>query len=171
MSPSSLDPHNRREYLRRAAGVELLGGLCLLAGAVGLLNPGPLDASPLASELDRVARAVWLALYAGGGALSLAGLYWPRLPRPELEGLGLWLLIGGFSINLLGIIALYGPVPNGATLTTVAALLLCIRLAYRRLLDLERASRVDRRALDLGPRARRRHAGTGEPGETRQADG
>ena len=50
MSPSSLDPHNRREYLRRGAGVELLAGLCLVSGVVGLCFPG-LSSSPSGNAL------------------------------------------------------------------------------------------------------------------------
>jgi hypothetical protein len=154
MSPSSLDPHNRREYRRRASGIEFLGALLLIAGAYGLLAPSPLEESVLASSLSRTARIIWLSLYAGGGALVLTGLYWPKLPRPELEGLGLWLIIGGLATNVLVLFYLRGPIPDGASLTTIAALVLSGRLALRRLGDLERARITDRRQMDLGARAR-----------------
>ena len=150
----SLDPHNAREYRRRASGVELLAGLCITSGLVGLLRLDELGVSVVARQLGAVAQIVWLSLYLAGGALALAGLYWPRVPRPELEALGLWLLVGGFSINLLVLVAIRLPVPDGASLTTMSALVLAIRLAYRRVLDLERARVTERRAVDLGPRAR-----------------
>ena len=91
------------------------------------------------------------------------------VPAPRARGLGLWLLLGGFTINLLILVTLYGPLPNGATLTSVAALILALRLAYRRLLDLERARMTDRRALDLGPHARRHHVGE-DVGARRSSD-
>lgn len=168
-----MDPRNRRDYQRRAGGVELAGFLCLIAGVLGLANPHDLGESVLAQQLSNVAQHAWLACYAAGGALILAGLHWPRrlspnTPRPELEGLGLWLLLGGMAINLLVLLTLRGPIPDGATATTVTAIVLFMRLCYLRLLDLERARGRDRRIVNLGPRARKPRVLDGD--DTRDGD-
>lgn len=154
--PSSLSPNDPRHYRRRARGIVFLAGLCFASGLAGLLGTGS-SASELGAELADIARVVWLGLYAGGGLLVLVGVYWPGLPRPELEGLGLWPLIGGFTINLLVVLAIRGPLPDGPTMTQMTALLLAIWLAHGRALDLEEARNAqppDRRTHDLGPRAR-----------------
>jgi hypothetical protein len=155
---SSLSPSDPRHYRRRARGVVFLAGLCLVSGLAGLTGTGS-SASVLGQELADVGRLVWLGLYAVGGLLVLVGVYWPELPRPELEVLGLWPLMGGFTINLLVVLAIRGPLPDGPTMTQMSALLLAIWLAHGRALDLEGARDVDtdprdRRLYDLGPRAR-----------------
>lgn len=155
---ASLTPSDPR-YRRRARGIVFLAGLCFSAGASGIVRGG--DSSLAAQELARTAELAWLALYALGGALVIIGVYWPRLARPELEVLGLWPLMGGFTINLLVVMADRGPIPDGGTMTTLAALLLAIWLTHGRVLDLEEArdlaspqAQPDRRSHDLGPRAR-----------------
>jgi hypothetical protein len=161
---SSLSPGDPRRYRRRARGVVFLAGLCLISGLTGLTGTGS-SVSMLRQELADVAELVWLSLYAGGGALVLVGVYWPRLPRPELELLGLWPLMGGFTINVLVVLALRGPIPDGPTMTQLTALLLAVWVAHGRTLDLEGAGadagaapgpgvEQERRAYDLGPRAR-----------------
>lgn len=146
MSPSSLDPRSVVPYRRRARAILFVGVLFLSAGIGGLLNPHDVGESIVARELTSAAQTVWLALFAIGGLLVVLGIRWPGCPRPELEVLGLWPLIGGSSINLLTIVVSRGPIPPPAVMTTVVLLGLAIWTLHGRVMDLEDA--LDRREHD-----------------------
>lgn len=142
MTPGPLD-HRQDPYspsLVRA--IRFAAILFLLAGAQGLAAPDDLGGSAVASALEGSAQRVWLGLYALGGLLVVIGISAPRLPgragrrRPELEVVGLWQLIGGGAINLLVIFAIRGPLPDGASLTTVGLLFLALRMLHGRVGDL-----------------------------------
>lgn len=151
MSPQVLDPERCKRYRRSARPIVFAAVLFALAGIQGLIAPEGLGASTVARELGRVAQTAWLFLYAFGGVVVIAGARWPRRPRPELEVLGLWPLMGGSTINLGTLLLIHGPIPNGASLTTIGLLGLAIWTLHGRVLDLEDAALVERRVRRTPP--------------------
>lgn len=136
----SLNPRNTRDYRDRAQPFVLLGLLCLAAGIRGLLEPRQLADSTIASSLEHTARYAWVSCYIAGGALTAAGIRWPKLPRPEVEALGLCLLEAGLAINVLVVLTIRGPVAAGFSLLWYG---LAGWTLYRRLRNLHDAGQAD----------------------------
>lgn len=90
--------------------------MAVAVGLRGILDPRELGDSNIAMALEHGSRYAWVACYVAGGALVVAGIRWPRLPRPELEALGLCLLEAGLAINVLVVLAIRGPVAGGYSL-------------------------------------------------------
>lgn len=130
-------------YRRRARAIVFAAVLFANAGLAGILKPSTLEKSAVAGELGQAAQTLWLFLFAVGGVLVIAGVYWPKCPRPDVEAAGLWPLIAGCAIYLVTVIII------GATVTIVPILGLAIWTLHGRLLDLYDArDRVgDRRIL------------------------
>lgn len=149
MSPESLDPHNARAYRRRARLSRSLGIGAIPVALTALISPATLGPSSVATALAGPLDTAWTLGYLFGGIFAAAGVVWRPFPRPELEALGLWLLIGAMVINGLAIVAIRGPVAGG--LTSIGLWVLADAL-YARTRDLEEARKRERRAAADGAR-------------------
>jgi hypothetical protein len=138
----SLDPRNARAYRRRARLSRSLGLAAIPVALVALLQRDLVGASSAAIALAGPLDTLWLLGYLLGGILLLAGVQWRPYPRPELEGLGVWLMIGAMLINGLAIVAVRGPIGGGLTSLGLFAV---ADVLYARARDLDEARRRDRR--------------------------
>lgn len=159
MSPESLDPHNAKAYRRRARLSRSLGIGAIPVALTALVDPDTLGAASVATALAGPIDTFWILGYLFGGMAAAAGVLWRPYPRPELEALGVWLLIGAMVINGLAIVALRGPIAGGVT---SVGLWVLADVLYARARDLEEARARERRRPESpgrrldGPDRRRR---------------
>jgi hypothetical protein len=147
----SLDPRNRREYIRRGMLSACLGLACVPVAAAGLIQPELLTGSAASSALAGPIGKAWLAAYLLGGTLSASGVLWSPYPRPELEAAGVRLVLVAMLLNAGAIVLIRGPVAGGLTSIGLIAIAAVLR---SRISDLHRAARReprDRRVRDSGP--------------------
>jgi hypothetical protein len=153
MSPNSLDPRSPRDYRRRASVIVAYGLSGMVIGATGLIDPDLLGTSSIGSALSGPLPEVWLATYAFGGFLAFFGVL---ALRPEVETVGLYLLVAAALINATAIFAIRGPIAGGVTSTGI---LLAAWVMHRRIGDLHSAARTDRRETDTHLHSRERRRG------------
>lgn len=143
MSPNSLDPRSPAAYRRRARPFIFVGYILAVAGLSAIFSPPPDSQTTVAQLVSPTADLTWQVAYALGGILIAFGAL---LPRPDIEGWGLWLAIFALLVNLLALLAVRGVAGAGLA---PAAYVLTLWIVYSRIVDLHTAARTERRA---GPR-------------------
>lgn len=142
--------HYRRQY----RAIALLGLLAMVSGLAFFLDPGSLERSAVGRALHGPVDDLWSLFYAAGGAMVVAGVYFPRRwhgPLPALEASGLWLLLTALTVNGVAIVAVRGWAA-GATIPTLA---FAAWVAYGRVQDLYQLGRT----ADPGPSGPKEPAG------------
>lgn len=141
---NSLDPREARLYRRRGRLSTSLGLAAVPVSLAALIDPSKLTTSSIAVGLSGPLDTMWMIAYLLGGLCAFLGVQWRPRPRPELEALGVWLLLGAMLINGLTIVAIRGPVGGGITALGLFAI---ADVLWARTKDLEESRHV-RRAPD-----------------------
>lgn len=142
---ASLDPRNARAYRKRSTLSWALGLAGMIVSGAGIYNAGNLEGSAIGVALSAGFDWLWLGSYFVGSLLAFVGPQWRPCPRPELEALGLWMLVGAMLLNGLVIVALRGVVAGGITAAGLFALAFALQ---QRIDELHDAADVERRARD-----------------------
>jgi hypothetical protein len=144
----SLNPHNARLYRRRARLSRSLGFACVPIALTALLDRETLGTASVAYALEGPLDTAWILAYLIGGACAFAGVEWRPYPRPEVEALGVWLLVGAMVINGLAIVATRGAVAGGVT---AIGLFVLADVLYGRARDLDEARERRRNPNPIRP--------------------